>query len=269
MLDTLTYINHLNEAVTFGVGDILIDKNDVRDYEWSYNPQYNRILGFKRQITKKTLPVLIYGANRNETANRLFEIIEKDVLANQSGRLYSGNYYLSGFFYGSRKESYNDARFLRTKLTFVTTQTRWIYSKTYVFRTWDGGEDTGFDYPHDYPIAYGSPISIQNLTNTGFVPSNFLIRVYGPVQNPSVIIGGDVHRVYCTLMASEYLEIDSINKTIIKTAANGNKSNQFLHRDLDHYVFEKIKSGVNTVSVVPPCSVDITILEERSEPAWT
>lgn len=269
MLDRLTYINHLNESISFGIGNILIDKNDIRDYEWTYNSQYNKITGFNRAISKKKLPVLIYGSERNATANRLFEVIEKDVLANKSGKLYSGDYYLPGFFYGSAKKDYNDKRFLKLTLTFVSTQNKWINSRSYVFRSWEETESEGLDYPFDYPFDYASPIDIKNLTNTGFVPSNFIIQVYGPAINPSVMIGGDIHKVNITLDTNEYLTIDSVAKTVVKTARNGNKTNEFYNRDLDHYIFEKIKVGNNSVVIQPECNVDIAVLEERSEPAWT
>ena len=270
MLDKLTYVNHLNESVVFGENHILIDKNDFRNYEWAYNSQYNKIMGFKRSTSKKTLPVLVYGDDRNTIANRLFEVIEKDVLANKPGKIYAGDYYLTGYFYASQKNDYNDKRFLKVNLTFITTQTKWVNSKSYVFRSYESpvGED-GFDYPFDYPFDYGSPINTQNLINQGFVPSNFIITIYGAVENPTVSIGGDVHKVNVTLGNNEYLTIDSVNKTIVKTARNGSKINEFMNRDLEHYVFEKIKSGSNSVVVNPPCNVDITVLEERSEPAWT
>lgn len=270
MLDKLTYVNHLNETVTFGVPGILIDKNDVRDYEWNYNSQYNQITGFNRNNAKKKLPVLIYGSNRNTIANRMFEVIEKDVLANTPGKLYSGDYYLPGFFYGSSKKDYNNPNFLRVTLTFVTNQTKWIKGQRYIYRLGESQESgIGVDYPFDYPFDYGSPVDIKNLVNTGFVPSNFIIQIYGPVANPSVVIGGDVHKVNVTLLSNEYLVIDSINKTIVKTARNGTKTNEFYHRDIGNYVFEKIKNGSNSVVINPACNVDITVLEERSEPAWT
>ncbi len=270
MLEKITYTNHLNESVVFGENGILISRNDVRDYEWGYNSQYNKITGFKRTVTKKTVPVLIYGENRNTLANHLFEVIEKDVLAGKNGRLIIGDYYMEGYFYGSKKSYYNDPRFLKFNLTFITTQNKWINGKTYVFRpdSIETGGD-GLDYPFDYPHNYGSPIGVQNLINTNFVPSNFVIEIYGPASNPSVIIGGDVHRVYCTLQDNEYLTIDSLNKTITKTTINGTKVNQFYNRDIENYVFEKVKTGENSVIITPSCNVSITLLEERSEPAWT
>lgn len=270
MFDKLTYINHLNESIVFGENGILIDKNDIRDYEWNYNSQYQKIAGFTQKISKKKLPVLIYG-DKKTIANRLLEVIEKDVLANEPGKLYAGNYYLSGYFIASAKTDYNRKDILKLTLTFVCNGSNWINSSSYVFRTWDEGEEQelGLGYAYDYPYDYTSPISTQNFRNLGFMPANFIINIYGPVVNPSVIISGHVHSVNIALAANEILTINSVDKTIVKTDAQGRKTNQYANRDLDHYVFEKIPAGLNTLVVNPVCNVDITVLEERSEPAWT
>lgn len=268
MLDKLTYVNHLNESVSFGARNILIDKNNLRDYEWSYNSQYDKITGFKRGVSKRKLPVLIYGEQRNSIANRMFEIMEKDILANTPGKLYSGDYYLQGYFYGSTKTDYNDKRFLKLTLNYISTQTKWIYSKKHMFGQ-RGSNESGLGYPFDYPFDYSSPVNAQTFINTSFVPSNFIIQVYGPVTNPSVIIGGNVHKINVEVQVNEYLTIDSLNKNAVKTARDGSKTNVYPNRDLGSYLFEKIKNGSNSVVISPPCAVDITILEERSEPAWT
>ncbi len=269
MLEKLTYINHLNERIVFGEGDILIGKNDMRDYEWNYETQYNKVLGFRRTITEKRLPVLVFGDNRVQTANRMFEIIEKDILAGKPGKLYAGNYYLAGYFNASEKETYNDRRFYKTTLKFVTTQRRWIYSRSFLFREDAAPQSGSLDYPHEYPFDYVSSSDIKNFTNTAFVPSDFIIKAYGPVTNPSVIINGDVHKVFCELRSNEYLEINAMEKTITRTTASGATVNEFANRDTQHYIFEKIPTGECNVVITPTCNVDITILEERSEPAWT
>ena len=269
MFEKLTYINHLNEEIVFGEGNILVSRNDIRDYEWGYETRYNKVLGFKRGISQKSLPVLVFGENKTAIANRMFEVIEKDLLAGKAGKLYVGDYYLSGYFNASRKKDYNDKYYLKTTLKFVTTQYHWIHESTFIFREGGGGSTSGLlDYPHPYPFDYVSNTDIKNFTNTGFVPSDFIIRIYGSVTNPSVIINGDVHRVYCELRGNEYLDINSMDKTIIRTTGSGAKVNEFANRDTQSYIFEKIPTGDCSVVINPTCNVDITLLEERSEPAW-
>ena len=109
----------------------------------------------------------------------------------------------------------------------------------------------------------------KQLNNTDFVASNFEMRIYGPVEQPSVVIGGHEYSVSCSVEKNEYLTIDSIKKTVILTKQDGTEVNCFNLRNRDSYVFEKVPVGVSSVSTSGAFKFDIVLLEERSVPKWT
>lgn len=125
-MDKIIYKNHKGEAVTFGDGNILLDKNDARDYEWSFNSLYKKIVGFERPTNKKKLKVLIYGKDARSTANMISGIFEADIEATKPGRLIIGDYYCNGYIYGSTKNDYNKDGILVLELKFVTDESKWI-----------------------------------------------------------------------------------------------------------------------------------------------
>ena len=84
-----------------------------------------------------------------------------------------------------------------------------------------------------------------------------------------VYVSGHAYAVRGEVAEGEYLTIDSTNKTITKTAADGTITNVFNLRSRDSYIFEKIKSGNNAVIWDGDFGVDVILMEERSEPKWT
>lgn len=125
-MDKMKYINSKGETVSFGDGNILLDNNDVRDYEWSFNSLYKKIVGFERKTSKRKLKVLIYGKDARSTADIISGIFEADIEATKPGRLYIGDYYCNGYIYGSTKKDYNKDGILLLELKFVTDESKWI-----------------------------------------------------------------------------------------------------------------------------------------------
>lgn len=271
MRDRMRYVNHLNEIFDFGSANVLINENDFRNYKWTYNTQYEKITSFEKRIKNQMLTVQIVGRNSRTIANKLFEIIEKDVLTNQAGRMYVGDYYLTGYFYASNKKDYTQGTTLKIELSFVSDQAYWIKETPYIFRIDDegtGGDEKGLGYDYGYPYDFSSPISSQNLVNTSFVPANFILNVYGQVVDPQIIIGGNIYQVNVTLGSNAILSINSKDKTVIVTDSKGVKTSAFANRNPEHYIFEKIKTGSLRVFCTPECNFDVVLLEERSEPIW-
>lgn len=275
MNDNLKFINHLNEVVEFNQNGVVIDENDFRDYEWSYTKQYNKIVSWSRTITKKKITMKIYGENQTALRNQIFETLEKDVLASKNGKLYVGDYYIEGYFYASDKSDYTTGSYTTIKLQFVTDEAYWKKESYYLYRIegYSGGtnQSTGTpSYPYDYAYDYASSISIGQIVNESFVPVNFKAIIYGPVVNPSIVIGGNIYKVNVSLINNEYLTINTLKKTITKTSSNGTITNCFYLRDMESdYIFEKIPVGSQSFIANPETNVDITLFEERSEPKWT
>ncbi len=269
MYEHFKYVNHLNEVVEFGKGNILVNQNDFRNYEWNFSTQYQKLSAFNKQPSKKNLPFLIFGPDTRATANKMHEIFEKDILAIIPGKLYCGDFYLRGYFYSSNKSEYLRKDVMRGSLQFITDQNFWIKEDKYLFRLSDEAAQGGHGYDYGYPYDYASSVNVQDLYNTGFIDTNFEMVIYGPVSQPVITVSGHSYEVNVNLIANEYLTINSADKTIVRTTARGEKVNEFSHRSLDSYVFQKMPKGVNKVVTNAPFNYDITLLLERSEPVWT
>lgn len=275
MLERLKYKNHMNEVFDFGANGIFVNANDLRNYEWAVTTKGKRITALDYSVATKTLPVVILcstEAKGIEARNKLFEITEKDVLAMQHGRIIIGDYYFKCFVTKSEKSSYlTSKRYMTVNLVLTSDYPYWVKETTFVFRKLDDGGNTSqyLDYSFDYPFDYTATTGVRDVDNTGFVGTNFRMVIYGACVNPAVYINGHQYQVNCTVAAGEYLTIDSIAKTIHLTAVGGTVINKFNDRHRDSYIFEKIQPGNNTVLWEGSFGIDITLLEERSEPKWT
>ncbi len=273
MLEKITYKNHVNEVISIGAGDIFVNENDLHDFAWSVTSKNDRISAFKKGIVKKTIPLQI--ACRSESGglairNKLFEVMEKDVLAKQHGKIIIGDYYLKCYVTGSTKSEYLKSRGLMTlKLTVQTDFPSWVKETTTTFGYGAGKPGPSLDYNNDFPYDYTSNLLGRSLENTGFADSNFIIRIFGPCENPKVTINGHDYEVLKAFGANEYLTINSIDKTIVLTENDGAEVNCFNLRNRESYIFEKIAPGANLVAASGNFKFDITLLEERGEPKWT
>jgi len=269
MLERILYRNHMNETIQLGEGGFYVNENDLRNFTWAITKKNDRISAFSRGVASRSIPVVIVGPNRNALADRLFEICEKDVLTKQHGELHIGEYYMRCFVTASKKKSYlQTANVLNMTLTITSDYPYWVRETITTFNYGAGAQGTNLDFNNDFPYDYTSNLLSQKLNNTDFVPSNFRMNVYGPCENPCVTVSGHDYEVAVTLLANEYLTIDSVDKTIILTHTDGQKENCFNLRNRDSYIFEKMPVGINNVSNNGDFKFDITLLEERSEPRW-
>lgn len=278
MLEQLKYKNHLNEVFEFGKDGIYVNTNSLRDYEWNVSTKGRRISSMDYSVRKKMLPVVIIcdtEAQGIEARNKLFEVVEKDVLALKHGQIIVGDYYLKCFVTASKKSNYLlQKRLMEVDLTISTDFPCWVKETTtpysLVGAAATSGESSEFlDYPIPFPHDYYCNLTAKPLVNSNFVASNFRLIIYGACVNPTVSIADHTYQVNCTVEANEYLTIDSATKKIFITGNDGTVRNVFNLRNRASYVFEKIPTGSNVVSWNGNFAFDIVLLEERSEPKWT
>lgn len=269
----IKYINHLNETLDFNSRKMFIQGNGLHDFSWSVNSKNDRISGFKRGINSKSITIMIKGdteAECNDLCDRLFDVMEKDTLSVNPGRLFVGDYYLKCFAVESKKSEYRRKQgFLKVELKFTTDSAYWIKETISTFGYGAGSAGTNLDFNRDFPSDYASNLVGKRLNNTGFVDTNFRLAIYGPCEVPGVTIAGHLYEVNASVAANEYLTIDSVNKTVILTHTDGTTENCFNLRNKESYVFEKIPPGLSNVSASDDFKFDVVLLEERSEPKWT
>ena len=275
MLDKMTYTNHVNEKITFGDFPYFANYSDLRDYEWDYTAANSKILSFQRGIVKYKLPVVIVCKDEKEgfaRRNALFEVLEKDVLANKHGTLQVGEHKLQCFAIASKKTDFLESeRMMSVTLTIITDRSFWLKEKTYVFTEKGGGEAVAaefLDFSYDFPYDFASSLGGMEIANGNFVQTAFKMIIYGGCINPQVTINGHVYQVNCTVEEGEILTIDSIAKTVQLTRSDGTIVNKFASRSKEAYIFEKIPAGNCKLTRNDDFRFDLTLIEERSEPKW-
>ena len=271
MLEQLIYKNHVNEVFEFGKDGIFVDTNELHDYEWTVTKKGNRIASLDYAISKRKLPIVIICDTEEkgiQARNKLLEVVEKDVLAMQHGKIILNGYYFKCFVTKNQKKDYLvTKRWMEVTLTLTTDFPYWVKENTTSFSTTASGG--GLDYSHDYPFDFSSGMNVREVKNTGFVASDFRLTIYGACSNPGVYVNGHLYQVNCDVGENEYLTIDSVAKKVFLTANDGTITNVFNLRNRDSYVFEKVAPGRNAVTWEGDFGFDITLLEERSEPKWT
>lgn len=274
MLEKIKYINHMNEVLEFGESKLFVNESDLHDFAWEITSKNDKISGFKKGIVSMTIPIIMKVDTKQEgiqLRNKIFEIFEKDVLAVKHGRIIIGDYYLKCFITESKKSDYLiNSGYMKLSVKVSTDFPYWVKETTTYFNYGsEGSEGKNLDFNRDFPHDYTSNMLGTSLHNTGFVPSNFLINVFGACESPRITIGYHDYAVDVSIAVNEYLTIDSINKTIVLTKADGSKVNCFNLRNRDSYIFEKIPSGMMNVSSNATFRFEVVLLEERGEPKWT
>lgn len=277
MLD-VKYVNNKEELVLLGKAGNFLNESDIRDYQWEYSANYNRVYSFDKSLTEKTLPVIFYHLldweHRNdiwENANLMYEIFDRDVREGTPGKLWIGDYYIDAYIVGSSKSDYSNEKIIKINFS-VLSDFRW---RKDVVKTFGGATpfepgSYDVDYPHDYKYDYVPGNNIRILTSEAVAPFDFEILFQGPAEDPMVVAGGWIYRVYTILEAGEFLVVNSISKTIKKITRSGQEINEFSKRDREHYIFQKmpVSSGSTSIMWQPNHIVQITAFTERSEPKW-
>ena len=268
MIEKIIYENHQKERIVFGEAGLFVNENALRDFTWNITSKNDKISSFSKKITKKSLPVVIL--DDVELANRIFEVMEKDVLAEKHGRFYIGDYYLQCYCTGSKHSDYLTKKgMMKLTLDFQTDKPFWVRESEHVYPIVDTMDDGFLDYPYDMPYDYCVQHDTKTINNSNFTDSEFIIRIFGYVQKPTLYIGGHEYTVDVTVDTGEYLTIDSTNKTIILTKYDGTQVNCFNARNKESYIFKKIAAGNNILTTSSSFLFSITLLEERGEPLWT
>lgn len=271
MLEKLTFKNHLNQSLDFGKNGLFAEPHDLRDYEWEYTVENNRIADFTRGVTPKSLPILIACRNQAEgiaLKNRLCDFAEIDIRDKSPGKIIIGNYYLSCYIVGSKKTEYVYHKgYMRVTLAVVTERPFWVQETNYTFSP--NTNLQGYNLPHDYPFDYISSLSLREIVNTSLSDCDFQLIIHGQAVNPSITIGGHVYQINATIPRNEYLIIDSSKKTIFLHRNQGVTVNCFANRLKSSYIFQKLPSGKSAVSWNGNFIFSLTLFSERSEPLWT
>lgn len=276
MLENFIYENHLGQRFIGLENKVYLNSNELRDYSWDYDLINNRISRFYRAPKGRKLPLVVCCATEEEAAdvkNRLLDIAEIDVESMKPGKIYTGEYYTTGYITESKKKDYRiHGRFCSIDLVLTSSDPAWCMDKTYTFGGSQGAGQagpSGTDYPFEYKYDYSVTTNSRQIVNDTVRGSKFRLKIYGEVTDPTVMINGHEYRVNGMVKAGESLVIDSQTKTITLITATGAKLNWFNNRGRLDYIFEPIPPGLSNVLYNGSFKFDLTVIEERSEPKWT
>lgn len=257
---------------------VRIKKKTAGFYAYEYTPDATqlatgvRVNRFTKAAATYELKIDFTGSRETRAKNlqAFFELADYDVATMKPGRLYVGSQYAEGYIIKSDAERYDDRyRTIGKKCTFYLPYPYWIEDKRISFKATDGQQSGGIEFPIGFPFDLGKTSRGKNaVNNTHYIPTSFLLTIYGPCVNPTITIGGNVYKVNTTVGVGEYLEVDSINKTVRRKTSTG-FVNEYNNRAKSQSIFEPIQPGINALIWSGTFSFDLTLHQERSELKWT
>lgn len=273
MMD-IKYVNSRGDTLDLLEPPYLLQTGEFFDYEWTFDTASSsgKIAGFYKEICTKsmTLSITNYGKeNYCHAVNRFFEVTEYDVLNQKPGRLYVGSQYVECYITASVKTEWeSDSCMIDNELTITIEHPFWTTETMQEFHVSAVTAGSTKKYPCKYPLRYIGGNGIGYLINDSHADSNFVLRIFGPVSSPAIVIGGYAYCIYDNLEDGEYLKADSRNGTIVKVARSGAETNAFGKKQNRTKFFKKIPPGSLPVEWSGNFSFDVTVFDERSEPRW-
>lgn len=273
----ITYTNSKNQVIKLGQDSgVWLDENDLFSYEWEYVTAQRRLVAVSRDVTEIPVKLLFLNGESDEIIAHFLEVMDYDMRMKSPGALSVNGFERRGVFFQTSTEDYMYKRGLMYRdMRFLALDQDWSRRNVFSFDVSVGSVDTQLFYPHDYPHDYGGSPAPSSFENPSAFPSEFLLRIYGPVTNPYVIINGNLYAVNCTVVSGGFLVIDSTDRSsIYNYNAQGVAQNVF---DLatagsqgsGEYIYELIQPGTNQVSKSNNFKIDIEVLDSRSiPPAW-
>lgn len=245
----------------------------VRGRELSYDLGYRSLAAATRSARETSL-TLVY-VRCPEKADLLRRLMDADAAARTPGTLVADGWQTR--VYGVKAEPTSITPvIIEQKVTLVMVDGMW--RKALPAQQFHRGETQpgpDLDYPYDYMHDYAAQSGIGTVTNPQIGPMPFTMVIYGPVSDPQITVGGNIYALRgLTIPSGGYLTIDSISRTIVMTAENGDRSNQFgkgvrgSGSGSGEYVFEPIPPGESLVEW-SGFGFDLTVWEEESEPPWS
>lgn len=221
------------------------------------------------------LKIQIFADSREEfeqITNDFQEITEIDVLTGTEGKLWCNGYYMPCFIVADEAQDYEEDFYtVDSSIEILSINPFWYKEQTKQFLPGTTSEDTdGLDFPFDFEFDFAADqAGVAHWEIDHYTSSHFLMHIYGPCENPRILVNGYPYQVFTSLASGDYLEINSRKNTVIKYLANGTTENCYNSRLFYPRIFEKIPSGALTFNWSGAFGFDVVLYIERSEPKWS
>ena len=277
------YVNSRGDKLDFSDFPYLFQEGDLVNSSWEKDNNSDRYTNIRKTAGEKNFKIAVVPDYTKPLAerkrqyvnaiNRIAEVFDYDVCNNAYGRLYTDSgYYLRCQVLSSDKSDWeNNATYMFNEFKAITQVDYWFKEKTLTFYPATANYNEGVDFTFDFPFDFMPSFSLEKFfTNDSFLPANFTLRIYGPCENPSIIIGSHTYLFNAKLAATERLEVVALpdEKTVTLITAAGNRINCFNCRSKPQSVFEPIPVGKSRISWKGDFAFSLTLIDKRSEPRW-
>ena len=282
---TLYYESSDGQIIDFMSGGIYAQTPEsLLDDEWNYTTitGINGIGKIKRfyKDTKTyslTLDIMADSAEKfNELMNHMYTVFDRDVQRMLPGKIWWNGYYKQAYIVSKKHSDYDELFESVTKqLTVLSIHPMWTkeYKHSYMASSGEVGAldygMEGFYDGYDYGgYDYGQAEVIEVLSVDTVAGANFEMTIFGPISQPTIIIGDHKYGMDADIAAGEYAVINTISKTIKKYDQYGREENIYHTRARDSYIFEKLPTGALRILKAKELAFDVIVYDERGEPEW-
>lgn len=274
----------------------------------SREAKYGEVIESFGKDSLKLEMILKFRGSLKQIENEMetfYQECERDILHMKEGELYIGEWKAKGYFLERSAAPSEEFYGQEMSCVFLAPYPFWTKETTYAFLPEEPQEDTGINTPvmsgdvyigkeiennaavrefrfdflrpsnrkvtypmYDFPFDFRKTYGKRTIENTAFYESDFIMTIYGFVDEPSILIAGHPYTIHAIAYEGERIVIDSAAGTVKKIGRLGEETNLYNARNKEYSVFKKIPAGVQILRWSGGFGVDLTLLEERSHPKW-
>ncbi len=276
-MDQLKYISAA-KRVTVGLdGDAIYSgtAEDVRSYAWNYELQVRGIAAPILKAKKATIKVTALELDELDALRRA---ANADIKAGIAGVMVAQKCWEQhAFVTGTKLDKLNVDGTAECSIEAVLIDGCWRkkHTKQFIAQAAQPSK-TGKDYPHAYPFDYAAQEPFAQTLDFGQSDAiSFRLTIYGPANDPCVIVGGNHYQLRTSILAGDFVVVDSLKKTVELHSQVGSVTNIFDKAERGRglgrgsYIFEPIKQGEQIVRWDGSFNFTLEYFEEESIPPWT
>lgn len=273
-VEKLTYTNSRGESISFNDGSgLCLDESEISGWSFSADSGSDRVKSFSRGVYSKKLNASIIADSTeqaNKIRNKLHDVCIVDIEAETPGVLTCRDWEIRCWINEGSHSDYTEwDSFDTLELNVISDSKYWYRQTTQHFELIDKElSEIVFDFPLSFPFDLYSSSIKSNVVNGEALESDMIIRIYGPVQNPSLSIAGHTYEADVVIDERECLEINTLEKTVTLITKFGEKINCYSKRNRQSYIFQRLPSGNSSIYSDYQIVFDIVLLSRRAEPKW-
>ena len=258
-MDKVKYVNHLGETLNLRSTEIMSSYEALKAFVMSMNN--NRLTSEGKSTA---LPVVCLSL---DSANRLINVLEKDSINNQFGKLYINDWYIRVIYQGMTPIMRTSNK-VKLELNFFAEDTLFTKETEYVLTSTGQNSDTGINFPFNFPFNFGhDPLATGSVTNNELIDADFILKFDKPTSDININIDAHSYILDAVINEGETFVLNTAEKEVYKITPFGETSLLGVASD-ESYIFNPISSGNHIISWSGDFNIFLTLLEHRRTPIW-